>query len=144
MLHLEDLPLGTDFPCGRFRLSRDQIIAFAERYDPQPFHLSEAHARASHFGTLCASGLHTQGMAIGLMVRSIRDVAIVAGHSLHAARFLVPVWPEIDYTVTARWTATSPSPRDPTRGRADLAVAVASDSATVATLGVTYVVARRR
>lgn len=140
MLHLQDLPLGIWFPCGSFRLDRDDIVAFARRYDPQPFHLDEAAAARSYFGRLCASGLHTQGMAIGLMVPVIADVAVVAGYKLHEARFLVPVWPDTTYTVRARWTDISPSPRDATRGRAAMEIEVAEGAAPVARLGVTYVV----
>lgn len=143
MRYLEDLPLDARFDCGGFRLSRAEIIAFAARYDPQPFHLDDAAAARSHFGRLCASGLHTQGMAIGLMVHAIADVAVVAGYSLHQARFLVPVWPDTDYAVAASWTGISPSPGNPARGRATIAIEVTHAAAPVATLGVTYVVARR-
>ena len=143
MQYLEDLPLGAWFPCGTFRLTAEQIIAFATQYDPQPFHLDHEAAARSYFGRLCASGLHTQGMAIGLMVRRIADVAVVAGYKLHEARFLVPTWPDTDYTVRARWTAISPSPANPTRGRAALEIEVAQGETPVAQLGVTYVLQTR-
>ncbi len=143
MQYLQDLPLRTWFPCGTFRLSRAEIIAFAQLYDPQPFHLNEEAAARSYFTRLCASGLHTQGMAINLMVRAIADVAVVAGYSLNQARFHVPTWPDTDYTVHACWTATSPSPTDPTRGRATIDIVVATGPTEVALLGVTYVVHRR-
>jgi acyl dehydratase len=143
MQHLEDLPLGAWFPCGCFRLTRAEIIAFAQLYDPQPFHLDDEAAARSYFGRLCASGLHTQGMAIGLMVRAITNVAVVAGYSLNQARFRAPTWPDTDYAVRACWTATSPSPTDPTRGRATIDIAVATAGADIATLGVTYVIRRR-
>ena len=44
---------------GSHTFTRDAIIAFAERYDPQRFHLSDEEAADSHFGALCASGWHT-------------------------------------------------------------------------------------
>ncbi len=143
MRHLDDLALGTSFPCGSFTLTREAIIAFAAQFDPQPFHLDDEAAAKSYFGRLCASGLHTQGMAIGLMVRAIAEIAVVAGYALHEARFMEPVWPDTDYDVSACWTAISPSPRDPARGRAMLAIAVTRQGQPVAKLGVTYVVARR-
>ena len=68
---------------------------------------------------------------------------VLTTSNLHAARFLVPVWPAVDYSVTASWTSVSPSPHDPSRGRADITVEVAQNSRNVAILGVTYVVARR-
>jgi acyl dehydratase len=143
MTFLEDLPLGAWFPCGTFRLTRAEIIAFAAQFDPQPFHLDDDAAARSYFGRLCASGLHTQGMAIGLMVRAITDVAVIAGYSLNQARFLEPTWPDTDYTVRAAWTEVSPSPSNPARGRATIDIEVARAGTAVARLGVTYVVARR-
>ncbi len=143
MRYLEDLTLGAWFPCGTFRLTAGDIIAFAQRYDPQPFHLDHEAAASSYFGRLCASGLHTQGMAIGLLVPCIADVAVVAGYKLHEARFLVPTWPDTDYAVGARWTAISPSPVNPTRGRAAIEIEVTQGRTQVARLGVTYVVQAR-
>lgn len=143
MQYLEDLALGAWFPCGSFRLSAEEIIAFARLYDPQPFHLDHTAAAHSYFGRLCASGLHTQAMAIGLMVPRIADIAVVAGYKLHEARFLVPTWPDTTYTVRARWTAISPSPRDPTRGRAAMEIEVADGTTPVSRLGVTYVMSTR-
>jgi len=143
MQYLHDLALGAWFPCGTFRLTDADIIAFATQYDPQPFHLDHEAAARSYFGRLCASGLHTQGMAIGLMVRRIADVAVVAGYKLHEARFLVPTWPDTTYTVRARWTAISPSPANPARGRAALELEVTQAETAVAQLGVTYVLQTR-
>lgn len=143
MQYLEDLPLGTAFPCGSFTLTREAIIAFATQFDPQPFHIDDEAAARSYFGRLCASGLHTQGMAVGRMVPAIANVAVVAGYSLNQARFLEPTWPDTDYTVRAAWMSVSPSPANPARGRAVLDMEVATAARPVARLGVTYVVARR-
>lgn len=148
MQYLDDLALGAWFSCGGFSLTRAQIIAFATAYDPQPFHLDDAAAEKSYFGRLCASGLHTQAMAVGLMVPAIANVAVVAGYSLNQARFLEPTWPGTDYTVRAAWTSASPSPANPARGRATLDLEVAQagrpqSCRPVARLGVTYVIARR-
>jgi len=41
---------------GRYEVTRDEVIEFASRYDPQPFHLDDAAAAATHFGRLAASG----------------------------------------------------------------------------------------
>ncbi len=144
MHYLEDLPLGTVIDCGSFRLSRAEIIAFAGRYDPQPFHLDEAAAQASYFRGLCASGVQSQAMAIGLMVRALHGVAFVAGYSLHEARFFAPVRPDVAYRVRANWADATPSPRGASRGRASITgEARDGEGALVMTFGVTYVVARR-
>lgn len=47
---------------GQHVFTAEEIIRFAEKYDPQPFHLDEEAARNSIFGGLCASGWHTAGV----------------------------------------------------------------------------------
>ena len=142
--YLEDLLLGEEVRCGAFCLSEPEIVEFARRFDPQPWHLDETLARATYFQGLCASGLHTQAAALGLVVRAIADVAVVAGGALHEARFMIPVRPDRTYSVIARWTVSRRSVRNPARGVADIEV-VATDAAGVAVMhcGVTYIVATR-
>ena len=140
---LHNLPLGQEFLCGAFTLTEAEIIAFATAYDPQPWHLDDAAARQTYFRGLCASGLHSQGAAIGLVVRAIADVAIIAGGSLHEARFFVPVRPGQPYHVSATWVSARPSASNPTRGVASIVI-VARDATGVAVMecGVTYIVGR--
>ncbi len=59
MRFLEDIVIGEKTVFGRHSLTAEEIKAFASAYDPQPFHLDEAAAAATHFGRLCASGWHT-------------------------------------------------------------------------------------
>jgi acyl dehydratase len=59
MKYFEDLRCGEREECGRHTFTADEIKAYARRYDPQPFHLDEAAAAATHFGALTASGWHT-------------------------------------------------------------------------------------
>ncbi|MBX9592404.1 MAG: MaoC family dehydratase [Hyphomonadaceae bacterium] len=68
-LFFEDRQIGeiTEFGCHTF--DRDEIIAFARAFDPQPFHLDAAAAEASLFGALCASGWHTAAIFIREVVR---------------------------------------------------------------------------
>ena len=144
MIYLDDLVLDEPIACGSFRLSRTEIVAFAEQFDPQPFHLHEEGGRNSHFGRLVASGLHTQAAAIGLMVRRLSDLAVIAGRSLDTARFHRPTLPEVTYAVTARWIGITPSRRDPRRGNASVAGTVHDpDRQLTAEFGVNYVLARR-
>ncbi|MCL4764711.1 MAG: MaoC family dehydratase [Hyphomicrobiaceae bacterium] len=57
--YFEDLEIGAVFELGSHTFGREEIIDFARKYDPQPFHLDEDAARQSLFGALCASGWHT-------------------------------------------------------------------------------------
>jgi acyl dehydratase len=69
---LEDRVIGEVSDLGSYTFAKDEIIAFAREYDPQPFHLDEAAGKASLFGGLCASGWHTAAIYIRLSVASRR------------------------------------------------------------------------
>ncbi len=64
----EDLTIGQTVDLGTHGFSAQDIKAFASLYDPQPFHLDEDAAKASHFGALCASGWHTAAIWMKLVV----------------------------------------------------------------------------
>jgi len=55
----EDFAVGQTAELGSCSISEAEILAFARKYDPQPFHTGEAAARRSIFGGLIASGWHT-------------------------------------------------------------------------------------
>jgi len=64
----EDIDLGFTETFGPIAVDREEVLAFARRYDPQPFHLDEQAAAQTHFGRLAASGWHTCAMMMGAMV----------------------------------------------------------------------------
>ena len=70
-LYLDDLAVGQRFASGPQALDAGQIKAFAEAFDPQPFHLDEAAAASSLFGGLAASGWHTAAISMRLLVGSV-------------------------------------------------------------------------
>jgi acyl dehydratase len=67
-LYLDDLYVGQRFTSGSFHMTEAKIKSFAAEFDPQPFHLDEAAAKASVFGGLAASGWHTAAVAMRLLV----------------------------------------------------------------------------
>lgn len=69
LYYLEDLQPGQRFVSESTCLSREEILAFAKRYDPQPFHLEDEAARASLFGGLAASGWHTAALTMRMLVQ---------------------------------------------------------------------------
>jgi acyl dehydratase len=83
-LHLEDLRVGQRFETGTHTIDEGQIKAFAGAFDPQPFHLDDALARATMFGGLAASGWHTAAITMRLLVdqRLFADGMIGAGCEL--------------------------------------------------------------
>jgi acyl dehydratase len=69
-LYLEDIPAGSVMRSGTITVTAEEIVAFASKYDPQPFHLSDEGAAGTMFGKLAASGWHTAAMTMRLQVES--------------------------------------------------------------------------
>jgi acyl dehydratase len=67
---LEQLTPGARFTTQSYELGEAELTAFAQQFDPQPFHLDAAAARASVFGGLVASGWHTAAITMRLLVTS--------------------------------------------------------------------------
>ena len=66
-LYWEDFTVGRRFELGSHEVTREEVIEFAQRYDPQPFHIDEEAAGRSVFGGLIASGWHTASMVMRMM-----------------------------------------------------------------------------
>jgi acyl dehydratase len=77
-LAFEDRQIGETTDVGRHTFSRDDIIAFASQFDPQPFHLDEAAAKASLFGALCASGWQTAACMIRGIITTRQQASAAA------------------------------------------------------------------
>jgi acyl dehydratase len=65
--YFDDLAVGDRFTSAEYPLDEAQIIAFAEQFDPQPFHLSRETAKGTFFGELIASGWHTAAITMRLI-----------------------------------------------------------------------------
>jgi acyl dehydratase len=93
-LYWEDFKVGDSRPMGERVVDRDEVIAFARAYDPQPFHVDEAAARSSMYGGLIASGWHTCAMVMRMMVDSyLNDSASLGSPGVDNVRWLKPVRP---------------------------------------------------
>ncbi len=117
MRYFEDFQVGESTELGSVTVSEAEIVEFAERFDPQPFHVDAEAAQASPFGGLIASGWHTTALFMGLFVRAILlDSASLGSPGVEEIRWTAPVRP--GDTLTARSTITDlqPSSRDPERG----------------------------
>lgn len=75
LLYLEDLSLGDRFRSGEHAMDESQIKAFAQQFDPQPFHLDPEAGRATLFDGLAASGWHTASITMRLQVTSGLPIA---------------------------------------------------------------------
>jgi acyl dehydratase len=95
MLYFEDIVLGTKSSFGRYEVTREEVIEFASKYDPQPFHLSDEAAAQTYFGRLSASGWHTAAMMMRMLVDNLSDVqqAGLGSPGVDDLRWLKPVYP---------------------------------------------------
>ena len=74
MIYFEDLEIGKRASFGRYDVTREEVIEFAKKYDPQAFHLDDEVAAKTHFGRLSASGWHTCAMTMAMMVENMKNV----------------------------------------------------------------------
>lgn len=95
-VYFEDYEIGSIERFGHYAVTREEVLEFAGKYDPQPFHLDDAAAAANPvFGRLAASGWHTASMAMRMLV----DHSAEQGHlsmgspGLDEMRWLKPVYP---------------------------------------------------
>lgn len=90
---LEDYKAGATYQCGSFTISRDEIIAFAKRYDPQPMHVDPEFAAKGPFGEVIASGWHTVSCAMRLVVENFLPYDNLVSPGVDELRWLCPVRP---------------------------------------------------
>ena len=91
----EDFAVGDHARFGRYEVNRDEVIDFARRYDPQPFHLSDEAAATTHFGRLAASGWHTCAMTMAMLVEHMEEhrTASLGAAGIDELRWRKPVHP---------------------------------------------------
>lgn len=104
--HQQALRPGEQFLTTQFTLEREDILSFAEEFDPQPYHLDPKAAEASIFGGLCASGWQVAAIMMRLLTDALRErhVPVQGIRAVPAMRWKRPVF-EGD-TLRARVTIT--------------------------------------
>jgi acyl dehydratase len=95
MIYFEDLEVGAETDFGSYDVTRDEVLEFARKYDPQPFHLSDEAAAKTHFGRLCASGWHTAAMTMAVIARYVvgHEQAGLGSPGIDELRWRRPVYP---------------------------------------------------
>ena len=117
MIYFEDIEIGAEQLFGHYDVTREEVLEFARKYDPQPFHLSDEAAAQTHFGRLAASGWHTGAMAMRVLVDAMGNVpqASLGSPGINELRWLKPVYPGDRLTVSGRILDKTPS-----RSKSDL------------------------
>ena len=93
-LYFDDFFLGQKFQSAEpVRVSAREITEFAEKYDPQPFHLDENAGKSSFFKGLAASGWLTAAIVMRMRVETIRVHGGMIGAGVEEIRWTEPVRP---------------------------------------------------
>ncbi|MHA3703359.1 MaoC family dehydratase [Jatrophihabitans sp. YIM 134969] len=113
----EDYPVGSTWELGEVTPSLAEIVGFAQRFDPQPFHVDEAAAGESVFGGIIASGWHTAAMAMRLIVDEyLSPESSLGSPGVDEVRWSAPVRPDVTYRLRAEVVEARVSASKPDRG----------------------------
>ena len=120
-VYFEDVEVGDSIAFGPLTITRDEVVAFAAQFDPQPFHLSDEAAADTHFGSLAASGWHTTALFMKMFVAEMQHQPAYQAASLGAMgvdelRWLHPVRPGDVLRVRATVIEARRSQSRPDRG----------------------------
>lgn len=116
--YFEDLVVGEKNRFGAYRVTREEVLEFAGKYDPQAFHLSDEAAAKTHFGRLAASGWHTCAMTMAMLVEHGRSdpYAGLGSPGVDELRWLKPVYPGDTLSVESEVIDVTPSRSRPEIG----------------------------
>ena len=145
LLHWEDFVVGSVARYGPRTITREEILAFAAEFDPQPMHADEEAARATMLGGLVASGWHTCALSMRMMADGfVLKSASMGSPGVEEVRWLKPVRPGDSLTLRATVVQMRPSGSRPGMGFIKLHYEMldASDDC-VMTLVSTAMIARR-
>jgi len=112
----EDFEIGHKLEYGSHRLGRDEIIEFAEEWDPMPFHIDEKAGEESPHGGLIASGSHLIAIRIKLIQSDGINPYVIAAMGWDEIRFIRPGRPGDLLTLFSECTAKRSSKSKPDRG----------------------------
>ena len=116
-IYLDDFRAGEVREFGRHVVTEEEIIDFAKRYDPQPFHVDPEAAKASTFGGLIASGWMTCGVAMRMMCDGyLLQTASMGSPGVDSIRWLQPVRPGDVLRLRLTTREVRPSQSKPDRG----------------------------
>ncbi|SEH15108.1 Acyl dehydratase [Natronorubrum sediminis] len=120
MQYYEDIEVGDTTEFGEYHVTKEEIVDFAERYDPQVFHTDEEAAKESAFGELVASGWHTASMCMRMLVDGpLQERAGMGARGVDELRWKQPVRPGDTLSIRSEVIDKRVSESDPKRGYVD-------------------------
>ena len=146
MIYFEDLVVGAERSFGSYEVTREEVIEFASKYDPQPFHLSDEAAAKTHFGRIAASGWHTAAMTMAVIARAVvnEEQAGLGSPGIDELRWLKPVCPGDTLHVRGEILEKTPSRSKPDMGSFRTRTTVTNQDGVPVMTFVSIVLIRRR
>ena len=146
MIYFEDLVVGAEREFGSYEVTREEVIEFARKYDPQPFHLSDEAAAKTHFGRLAASGWHTAAMTMAVIARRVvnEEQAGLGSPGIDELRWKKPVFPGDTLHVRGQILEKTPSRSRPEMGSFRTQTTVTNQDGDVVMTFQSIVLIRRR
>jgi acyl dehydratase len=146
MIYFEDLEIGAETEFGTYNVTREEVLEFARKYDPQPFHLSDEEAAKTHFGRLSASGWHTAAMTMAVTARRVvgEKQAGLGSPGIDELRWKKPVYPGDTLHVRGRILEKTPSRSRPEMGSFRTETIVTNQDDEIVMTFISIVLIRRR
>ena len=146
MIYFEDLEIGAQTDFGSYEVTREDVLEFARKYDPQPFHLSDEEAAKTHFGRIAASGWHTAAMTMAVIARYVvgHEQAGLGSPGIDELRWKKPVYPGDTLHVSGEIVEKTPSRSKPEMGSFRTRTTVTNQDAIPVMTFTSIVLIRRR
>lgn len=146
MKYLEDMVVGAETYLGSYEVTREEVLEFARKYDPQPFHLSDEAAAKTHFGRIAASGWHTTAMTMAMLVKYLESdpQAGLGAAGIDELRWKIPVYPGDTLHSSGTILEVTPSRSKPDIGTIRTRTTVRNQDGRVVMTFVSIVLMRRR
>lgn len=144
LTYFEDVGLYEKKTSGEYLVTKEEVIEFARKWDPQPFHVDEEKAKQSQFGGLVASASHTMAISFWLLNRAGKGIAAISGLGWDKMRLLNTVRPGDRLSLTMECIEKRESKRKHDRGILRHAVVIHNqDDVPVCTFETTTLVKRQ-
>lgn len=130
-LYFEDLQIGDVLTSEAYRISKDEMVSFARKWDPLPIHIDEDAARDSPHGGLIGSGEYSMAIKQLLITRLGFNTGVIGSIGYDELRYLRPVRPGDSLTLTVRCVDKHESRTKADRGVVRFNVALANQNGEV-------------
>ncbi len=143
-IYFEDIELHEKKTAGEYPVSKEEVIAFARKWDPQLFHVDEEAAKASPYGGLIASAAHTVAISFWLLNRAGKGIQALGGAGWEKMKLIHPVRPGDRLSLVMECIEKRESRSKPDRGIVRHAVTVRNQEGLPVTTFETITLVKRR